>query len=57
VRPCVMVDVQLISVTKGTYCLKCSVVMEAACSSDTSILVYQIPPFQTPEQTSPQATI
>ena len=40
----------------GTYCLKYTVVMEAACSSDISILVYQIPPFQTPEHRSLQAT-
>lgn len=42
---------------KGTYCPKCIVVMEAACPSDTSILVYQIPPFQTPEHRILQATV
>jgi hypothetical protein len=42
---------------KGTYCLKCSMVIGAACSSDISILVYQIPPFQTPEYRSLQATV
>jgi hypothetical protein len=30
--------------------------MEAECPSDTSILVYQIPPFQTPEHKILQAT-
>jgi len=42
---------------KGTYSLKGSVVMEAACSSNTSILVYQIPPFQTPEHRSLLVTV
>lgn len=42
---------------KGTYCLKCTVVMEAEFSSDISILVYQIPTFQTPEHRSLQTTV
>jgi hypothetical protein len=46
-----------ISALKGTYCLKCTMVMETTCSSDTSVLVYQIPPFQTPEHRTLQATV
>jgi hypothetical protein len=42
---------------KWTYCLKCSVVMEAAYSSDTSILLSQISPFQTSEHRSLKATV
>jgi len=42
---------------KRTYCLKRTVVKETACSSDTSILVYQIAPFQKPEHRSLQVTV